>query len=272
MLESLCHGDNAFVTLTYRDDSLPPGGSLNPLHVQRWLKRLRRDIAPQTVRFFAVGEYGTQTNRPHYHAALFGYPACFRFPFGDRMSVFQRSKCDCYPCKTLRDSWGLGKTDCGLLSKESAQYVAGYVTKKMTSPTDSRLEGRHPEFSRMSLRPGIGAPFLPQVLDSITLGDGVKFLELNQDVPSQLQHGSRLWPMGRYLTQTLRKKYGFKEKGAPKEVLAELAKEMLDLFKTARQAPEAVNWSQARILTELNKGKIANLESKANLYKKVGTL
>ena len=78
MLESQVHADNCFVTLTYDDEHLPrphrPGHwmpSLSPYHVTNFIKRLRRHYEIP-IRYFLAGEYGNDSQRPHYHLALFG--------------------------------------------------------------------------------------------------------------------------------------------------------------------------------------------------------
>jgi len=152
MLERGKHGDASFVTLTYSEDKVPADGSLDPDVARDWLKRLRERMRPRLLRFYLVGEYGDLTFRPHYHAALFGMPNCLRGRTDHRLE-----RC-CASCEVIKASWGLGGIDCRELSMETAQYLVGYVGKKMTRPTDSRLAGRAPEFARMSLKPGIGAP------------------------------------------------------------------------------------------------------------------
>lgn len=145
LLEQHSHEFSSFATLTYSDDALPAGNTLVPKHTQDWLKRLRALLGPaRPLRYYLVGEYGDESQRPHYHAALFG------------LSHLEG--------ELLRTSWGHGHIQLGTLTKESAQYIAGYVTKKMTAPDDPRLQGRHPEFARMSLRPGIGAFPFPSLL------------------------------------------------------------------------------------------------------------
>lgn len=224
MLEASLHGDNAFVTLTYDDAHLPRVrdmsnglATLRPKDLQDWLKRFRRLIAPIRVRFYAVGEYGDDSWRPHYHVALFGYPSC---QFG--MSRYSRSKSRCcVNCDRVADTWLQGNVFLGGLSAESASYVAGYVTKKMTGHDDFRLNGREPEFARMSLKPGIGADMMHEV-GSVLMTHG---LDSAPDVPSALRHGKRILPLGRYLRRELRSIVG-KEKDAPKETLEEAAKEV----------------------------------------------
>jgi len=137
LLEQRCHEFSSFATLSYSDDTIPVDGSLNPKHSQDWLKRLRFALgSARPLRYYLIGEYGDETFRPHYHAALFG------------LSHLEGD--------LLRETWGFGHTLLGTLTKESAQYICGYVTKKMTSHEDPRLGGRHPEFARMSRRPAIG--------------------------------------------------------------------------------------------------------------------
>jgi len=67
MLESLCHEDNAFITLTYDNENLPENATLVPKDLKDFQKRLRYH-ANIDLRFFSVGEYGEKTQRPHYHA------------------------------------------------------------------------------------------------------------------------------------------------------------------------------------------------------------
>ena len=64
--------DAVFVTLTYDEDHIPSNHSLKKSDLQKWFKRVRKEIEPKKIRYFACGEYGDKTQRPHYHAIIFG--------------------------------------------------------------------------------------------------------------------------------------------------------------------------------------------------------
>lgn len=189
MLESMCHGDNCFITLTYDDDHLPD--ELIPGDLQLFLKRLRRYYEPNRFRFFAVGEYGDRSARPHYHLALFG------FPLG-RKDLIDKAWQD------------YGFTMVGDLNFKSASYIGGYVTKKLQKKADPRLEGKKPEFNRMSLKPGIGALAMDRLLDILCSPSGRHLLS-DGDVPKRLKYGKDTYPLGRYLVDYLRKSYGMSD-------------------------------------------------------------
>ena len=163
MLESMVHEGNAFVTLTYNNENIPENGTLVPDDLKKWQKRFRYH-ANIDVRFFSVGEYGDKTKRPHYHAAIFGFQGCASYNL----------KCPCTSCETVRASWDKGNILNGTLTQDSAAYISGYVTKKMTDRNPQEkyqnfldkgktelaeeykkrvidvLDGKHPEFARMS--------------------------------------------------------------------------------------------------------------------------
>ena len=248
ILERTQHGDAAFVTLTYDDQQLPKTNSglptLAPEHVRNWLKRIRKRVAPLRLRFYLAGEYGETTWRPHYHVALFGFPTClrgrtqrpFNKPFGRPLWH------DCCPqCFLVGDSWTHGDVDLGMLETDSAQYVCGYVTKKMTHRSDVRLRGREPEFARMSNRPGIGYDALYELASSILADTTWSSLNLDTpqgDVPVTLRHGARLLPLGRYMRIKLRKLIGRDEK-TPQAILDALFEEMRPLQIAAFDASES---------------------------------
>lgn len=263
MLESQLHPDSCFVTLTYEEEKLPPGGTLDPKHTQRWLKYLRRELSPRKIRFFLVGEYGKQTGRPHYHAAIFG------------LASLEEDK--------VRNTWLHGNVHVGELTIESAQYIAKYVTKSLTVPDNDKnrkfreekcqlLENKHPEFARMSLRPGIGADAMSVVAAAVS---GLPLATLNDwdgDVPSVLMHGKKKLPLGRYLRRKLREKLG-RSPDAPESALQKYGTEMRVMFEDAFKDKEIPKTSLKNVLVYKNKQKVLNIEKRSNLYNsKIGVL
>lgn len=255
MLESYQHKENAFVTLTYADNEQI---NLNPKHAQDFLKRLRKHIAPHKIRYYLVGEYGDTTGRPHYHLALFGFPTCTRGQT-KQPRPGQPMSC-CQSCNDLSMLWTHGRIDCARLEPASSRYIAGYVTKKWTKHDTPQLEGRYPEFARMSLRPGIGHGAVCEIASTLMLLDYDK-----PDVPKVLMHGRAKLPLGRYLTRELRKQMGM-DPNAPKETLEEMEEALRPLREIAYK--NSSSFQQA--ITEANHGKVTNLLGKINRTKKKG--
>lgn len=260
MLESLLCSDNTFVSLSYDEESLPRledgRGTLVPKDMQDFMKRLRKAIEPLKVRYYGVGEYGETTERPHFHFALFNYPNC---SYGKSRYSSLYDSC-CAHCDLIRGVWGRGTVLLGDLNEQSASYIAEYTVKKMTASTDIRLNGRHPEFARMSNRPGIGADMMHDVASTLmTLG-----LDTSQaDVPSALRHGRRIMPIGRYLQRRLRTLVG-KAPNAPPEALAPLEENLQRLRAIAQETGRGT----AAVYLEENKQKILNVENRYNIFTK----
>lgn len=172
------HEHSVFVTLTYDDDHVPYDSSLNYRHFQLFMKRVRKHFASR-VRFYMCGEYGEMFSRPHFHACLFGVF------FEDRQLYRQLpSGSNLWTSKSLEKLWPYGFSSIGDVTFESAAYVARYVMKKVTGPrAESHYEAvdpvsgeifsRTPEFTRMSLKPGIGAPFFEKYKKEIYPQDEV---------------------------------------------------------------------------------------------------
>ncbi len=158
--EASLHPQNCYLTLTYDDDNVPWSPvtgeqTLMKKHLQDFLKRLRFHLSKQDIkiRFFACGEYGEETHRPHYHVILFGYD------FADK--VFYKFSKDGQPyfaSPMLNEIWSHGLCVVAGVTFESCAYVARYVTKKITGEAAKDIyEGIQPEFVNMSRRPGIGS-------------------------------------------------------------------------------------------------------------------
>jgi len=262
MLEATQHGVNSFWTLTYDDEKLTFTDGGLPTLVRKdltdFIKRLREDYRPLLLRYFNVGEYGSQTERPHYHLALFNFPPC---AFG---STRQKRSGNCCPiCDRVRRIWGHGIIHSGKLETASAAYVAGYVTKKLTSKEDPRLKGRAPEFASMSLRPGIGAGFMDEVASTLLQHD----LEQLPDVPSSLAHGGRNMPLGRYLTRRLRERVGM-DPSAPESTLEAQKEKLRPLREAANQAPTYRKETFKNLIIDTYSAQAGRMENRSKIYKK----
>lgn len=70
-----------FVTLTFNDKYVDKVKGVDKRDIQLFMKRLRGDLSRKyfqhsdiELRFIAVGEYGSNSGRPHYHLILWNFP------------------------------------------------------------------------------------------------------------------------------------------------------------------------------------------------------
>lgn len=163
-----------FLTLTYEPAYAPVSDNgfltLSKRHVQSFFKRLRNEnctcaysayrkgtlkrkkaksvfskikVGNQTpkctcpkIRYYAVGEYGTNTGRPHYHIILFNA---------------QLSAC--------AKAWHLGQIHQGTVTRNSIGYTLKYISKDAIHPDRyNTFDDRIPQFSLMSK--GLGKSYL----------------------------------------------------------------------------------------------------------------
>lgn len=252
LLESYKHAKSAFVTLTYSPETEPEGGTLVIKDCQDFLKRLRKKISPAKIRYYLTGEYGEGNLRPHYHAAIFG--------LGPEDS------------ETINSAWGLGYTFSGDLTPDSAQYVAGYLTKDLCDPDDPFFEDHLFPFSRMSLRPGIGADAVDDIADLLTQPAGCDALARAPDVPDHLLNGKSKLQLGRYLRGKLREKLNFPDKKITPEALALWKAEVQELRKqykstsasSSKYAPREEGFKHW--LIGENAQKVLQLETKNKIF------
>lgn len=272
VLESKLHTDVTFATLTYEDGELPLTDSGVPTlvksHPSAFIKRLRDRIYPQKIRYFGCGEYGDVTERPHYHVILFGYKTCLRGRTEHRVQRQENFVC-CVQCEIIKSCWGHGGIDLRGFGYESAQYVAGYVTKKMTNVRDEKvrdwLRGRAPEFPFRSLRPGIGAG----AMDDIARTAGGELFD--DDVPSIVKMDGKIFPLGRYLKSKIREKYGLSETSTPKEVLSKLSQDSFENQKIEEEEFMKKNggydWAKYQQFRRDRRDQIANnIEAKYKMF------
>lgn len=171
LLEQALHRASAFVTLTYSDENLPANGHLVKKDAQDWQKRIRA-LTDTRLRFVTVGEYGDESQRPHYHAALFG--------INDPVLIAR--------------SWEQGFTYVAEIGPESAAYIVSYLLKR--NNTEERCDGKPPEFKIQSNRPGIGMG----AINKLRLPPG--------EVPTAIRLQKSIYPLGRYLVNGLRLRLG----------------------------------------------------------------
>lgn len=184
MHEAQLHRDNAFVTLTYDEEHLPPAGSLDRRAFPLFMKRLRKEAG--RVRVFYCGEYGEELGRPHYHACLFGW-----WP-DDAVQAGDRGGHAVYRSARLQRLWPFGFSELGSVTFDSAAYVARYVVKKVRGEAAAEhytavdvatgeVFVREPEFAQMSRRPGIGAGWFDRFGEELE-PDGT-VIESGKEVP-----------------------------------------------------------------------------------------
>lgn len=166
------------------------GGSVEKREVQLFLKRLRSLLGGDRCRYFAVGEYGDASMRPHYHLTLFGPD---RADFPELVALAWRDK----------EGAPIGFVHVGLGGPSSMAYVAQYTVKKMTKKDDGRLEGRKPEFALMSRHPGLGADAAPMLARFWKTELGREEFWSKGGVSKEFRSEGQVWPIDRYVREII---------------------------------------------------------------------
>lgn len=176
LMEAQLHNENTFSTLTYDDEYLPKDSSVDPKDTRNYIRKLR--YHGLKFRYLVTGEYGTESQRPHYHLIIFGIGPADH--------------------STLDRLWGKGITRHGTVTSSSAAYVAQYTVKDMCRPESEGLDGRHPEFMRSSRDPyGIGTPYLKKILCECRKHG------LNGENIREVKIAGKTYPLGGYLSNLL---------------------------------------------------------------------
>lgn len=132
---------SCFITLTYAESPV----SLVRRDVQLFIKRLRKLLAPRTIRIFGCGEYGPTRNRPHYHLICFGLSA---------KEVYELD---------VASVWSLGFLSVSDVSDARLHYISSY---SVLTPDDRNFYNSHNEivkpFQIFPTRPGLGACYLSE--------------------------------------------------------------------------------------------------------------
>ena len=187
VLERTQYTKSAFVTLTYDPKFLPKDGSVHKKEVKNFLKRLRYYLGDRKIRYFAVGEYGTKSLRPHYHLIIFNL---------------------CFTEKKIIDkAWSLkgvklGHTYLGDVTNQSARYCTEYCVKKWNKNNDRRPADLEPEFMLSSRdKPGgIGASAIDELATNLRKAYRLKPGEMYTGKPIvSIMSEGRLMPLDRYM-------------------------------------------------------------------------
>lgn len=134
-----------FITLTYTDDNLPftEDGevTLSYRDHQLYMKRLRKSLPGEQIKYFTTGEYGDRTDRPHFHSIIFN---------ADQQSII--------------NAWDKGNVHFGEVNEKTIAYTLKYAMKKVgrvykkdwNDPNTTRA------VERALMSKGIGAEYINQ--------------------------------------------------------------------------------------------------------------
>lgn len=176
-----------FITLTYNDESLPYNQFNKPtLHyedIQLFFKKLRRrqerrEPESAKIKYFAVGEYGSKTYRPHYHIIFFNL-----------LDVTDVEK-----------SWEFGHIHAGDVTDASIYYTLKYTTKSIFTDTgedNTRLR------EKALMSKGLGENFLTPTMKKYLYDDVTRPIKLE---------GGAIIPLPRYYRDKLFNPYQIEQR------------------------------------------------------------
>lgn len=169
-----------FVTLTFNNDFLPYKG-VDKRHIQLFMKRLRRNLdrlgIEHNIKYFACGEYGKNTKRPHYHLVLWHFPD--KHPYFSNLSKILSFIESCWCVYYQKELISLGFSMCKRCDSGSFKYVMKYVRKSVPPPA-----GKNPMFYCCSK--GIGYQYFLDNYEFLSNNPQLLSLSINDPVSGEV--------------------------------------------------------------------------------------
>lgn len=166
----LCEQRDEYSCLYSRSHKFVPHDVIYLLHypdIQRFIKRFRiyaKRKFNASVRYYVIGEYGTNSLRPHWHLLLFfnsdELARCLECVYNPTDKELRKNpdlqfycKNDCAEC--IHKMWKFGFATSTRTNKSSYYYVSGYVTQSSRFPfclsALSRPHSLHSQFFGQTL-------------------------------------------------------------------------------------------------------------------------
>lgn len=154
-----------FLTLTYDNDHIPISDrgymTLDYGHLTAFFKKLRKKNKTG-IKYYAVGEYGGRSERPHFHIVIFNMRLA---TFVNETTAYLHLNGNVpmdgtYEC--MSTIWDKGHVTIGQVNEASIGYCVMYIHKGSDIPLHDK-DDRLPEQARMSK--GIGAHYVDQMYD-----------------------------------------------------------------------------------------------------------
>ena len=228
-----------FVTLTYSDRFLPDCGVVKR-HLQLYMKRLRK-LSKNRLRYYAVGEYGSKTLRPHYHAIIFNSSE-----------------------KAIRDAWSLldkktgksvavGIVHVGKVTEASVSYTLKYIVQRGGIADVPNVDHLNSPFALMSRGYGLGLNYLTdEMLAWHRSGERVYMMQYGEKHRLPRFYKDKIWPNSSWSDWAFRREQLSKK--CQKEAEAREEKEITLLQKkgySREQMEKFRNASHSRIKTKV---------------------
>lgn len=171
-----------WITLTYNHLALP-GDGLVKRDLQNFFKRLRERVSRVVsedlrLRFVAVGEYGSDYHRAHYHAIIYGLPCLSAKEILHHIENAWSTRISFKRYKEIKEKYGLRADDYMFIRKDingkslyylrlGFAYVKPahdntplYLAKYIFKPEINTPEGKNPNFFLASRKNGIGYQYI----------------------------------------------------------------------------------------------------------------
>lgn len=191
------HQYSCVLTITYDEESNTD--NLSKKDIQMFIDRLRKTTKKE-IRYIIVGEYGTHTKRPHYHAVIYGWKPLDKIKLPGDNKLFYSNE--------LNQLWGKGMVAIDVcVTPQSIKYVVGYTLGKLIKVNKN---GSEKIFMLASRRPAIGKRWYDDNCEDIKKDDKL-YIDGHQS------------PIGEYYTRKIKEKMT----DAEKEELSNRRKEMI---------------------------------------------